>query len=170
MSPESKVLFRACSTWFIVTFVHRIKNSTPFCNLTPWTSTTGKGRDNPVSHKVKFSNWFFRIKRVCVSEPVWSKDSKNVIFVVRCLEILKIAVWKKWRHQRIRFLGYTFAKNRYINPKFGIRDVQSWCYNILYSFEKNQILEFKKLFINFSFLILFGFKELFGKIRDSYFK
>ena len=31
---------------------------------------------------------------ICVSEPVWSKDSKNVIFSVRYLEIHKNAFWK----------------------------------------------------------------------------
>ena len=31
----------------------------------------------------------------------------------------------------MRFLGYMFAKNRYMNLKFGMPDVQAWIYNIL---------------------------------------
>ena len=64
-SPESKILFRACGTWFIVTIPRRIQKSKPLCNLTLCKSTIEKGQVNPVTHKVKFSNWYFRMKK-CV--------------------------------------------------------------------------------------------------------
>ena len=54
-SPESKILFRTCGIWFIVTSAHRIQKSKPFCNLTPCKSTTEEDQVNPGSHKVKFS-------------------------------------------------------------------------------------------------------------------
>ena len=92
-SPAS--FFRACGTWFLVPFARKIQKSRPFCNLAPFKSTTEKGRVNPGSNKVKFSNCFFRIKK-CVSEPVSSQYSKNAIFIsVRCLEMFNITVWKK---------------------------------------------------------------------------
>ena len=41
--------------------------------------------------------------------------------------------------------GLMFAKNRYINLKFGMIDVQAWFYNILYVyFEKLKVLILKK--------------------------
>ena len=52
---------------------------------------------------------YFRIK-MCVSEPLWSQNSKSDIFAVRCTECSKSQFGKKWSHQRIRFLGYIFAK------------------------------------------------------------
>ena len=57
-SSKSKVLFRACGTWF--TFAHRNQKSTPFCNLSP----CKKGQVNRGSHKVKFLNLYFQIKNV----------------------------------------------------------------------------------------------------------
>ena len=63
-----------------------------------------------------------------VSEPFWPQNFKNVIFIsVRCLKMLQIGVWKKWRHQRLRFLGHMFPK--YINLKFSMPDVRAWLYN-----------------------------------------
>ena len=65
---------------------------------------------------------------------------------------------KKWRHSRLRFLGYMFAKNRYISLKFGMPDDRTWFNKLLYISFKN--LEFgfwkKNLLKNFSFL-LFGY-------------
>ena len=80
-----------------------------------------EGSAQPSGHKrLNFQIGIFEPKR-CVSEPVWSQDSKKVIFItVRYLKMLQITVWKKWRHQRIQFLGYTFAKNRHINLKFSM--------------------------------------------------
>ena len=71
---------------------------------------------------------------MCVCEPVWSQDSKNVIFIsVRGLEMLNIAVWKMTPATDSVF-GYLFAKYRYINLKFGMADVQVWLYNLLFVF------------------------------------
>ena len=96
-SPESKILFRACNTWFIVTFAWRIQKSKPFCNLTQWTATTDRGQVSPVhlGHiRPSFCNVFFEYT-MHDSEPVWSQDSKNVLFLsVLSLEMLEIAVWK----------------------------------------------------------------------------
>ena len=75
-------------------------------------------------YELVFSN------KMCVSEPVCSPDSQNVIFIsMRGLEMFEIAVLK-WCHRQIRFLGYMFAKYKCINLKFGMPDVQLWLYNM----------------------------------------
>ena len=64
-SPKSKIIFQACGTCFLGTFARRIQKSKPFCNLTPKKSMIEKGRVNPGSQKVNFSNWDFGTKNVC---------------------------------------------------------------------------------------------------------
>ena len=66
---------------------------------------------------------------------------------------------KKMRHQRIRFLGYMFAKNRYINLKFGMIDVNIWLCSI-YPFSEN--------FENFGFLkrLKIKFFYIFSIMKD----
>ena len=95
---------------------------------------------------------------------------KNTINIsARCLEMLKIAVWKKWRNQRMRFLGYMFAKNRYINLKLDMPDIQASFYNIHSGFPKCQkfwVLE--KLRKEIIFIL--WLKNLFGKNRESHLK
>ena len=104
-SPKSKILFRACGTWFLVTFARRIQKSKPFCNLTPCKSTTKNGQVNPGSYNVSFSNAYFWLK-MSVSEPVWSQGSKNVIFSSCTMSRnAQNRSLKKWQHQQIRFLG-----------------------------------------------------------------
>ena len=61
---------------------------------------------------------------------------------------------KNWRHQRILFLGYTFAKSRYIKLTFGMPYVQAWLCNMLYVFL--EILDFVKSYLNFVRFKLFG--------------
>ena len=58
-------------------------------------------------------------------------DSKNVIFYVRCLEMLKIVVWKNDVINGYGFWALCLPKNRYINLEFGMPHVQAWFYNIL---------------------------------------
>ena len=86
------------------------------------------------SKKVRFSNWSFRVKKMSVSEPVWSQDSKNA-FLFLC------DVWKcsKSGSEKITsstdtvlVWGYVFAKNRYIDLEFDMLDAQAWFYNIMY--------------------------------------
>ena len=92
---------------FIVTFARRIQKSRPFCNLIPCKPTT----EMSGSHNVKFSIcFFFRIK-LYASEPVWSQDSKSAIFIsVRCLEMLKIAIWKMTSSTDTAFALYVCQK------------------------------------------------------------
>ena len=108
---------------------------------------------------------------MCVSEPVLSQDCKNDIFM-RCLKMLKIAIWKNDLIYGYRFWAM-FAKHRYIHLKFGMPDVQAWFYNILYVvFRKNlEILDFVKSYIQILFFFYFlGDKIIFWRIRDSRFE
>ena len=62
---------------------------------------------------------------MCVHEPVLSQDAKNVVFVsAQCLEMLKIVVGKNGIIN-CTFFGCMFAKNKYINMKFGMQDVKA---------------------------------------------
>ena len=102
--------FRACGTWFIVTSVCKIQKSMPICNLTPCKSTTEKGQVNLWPQKVKFSNWYSRLK-MSLSEPVRSQDYKNLIFIfVPCPEMLKIEVCKNDVINRYDFWAVCFPK------------------------------------------------------------
>ena len=120
-SPKSKILFRACSTWFMVTFARRIKKSKAICNLTSCKSTTKNGRVNPGSCKVKFWNsFFFKIKYGCFWTSLISEFQKCHFYFCAMYRNASIRSLKKWRHQRLRFLGYMFVKYRHINLKFGM--------------------------------------------------
>ena len=100
---------------------------------------------------------------MCVSEPVLSQDCKNDIFM-RCLKMLKIAIWKNDLIYGYRFWAM-FAKHRYIHLKFGMPDVQAWFYNILYVvFRKNlEILDFVKSYIQILFFTFWVKKSFFGE-------
>ena len=132
----------------MVIFARMIQKLRPFCNLTPCKPSTEEGQVNPGSHKVKFLNRYFWIKR-CASEPDWSQDFKTMSFLIlsdakKCSK----SHFEKWRHQRIWFLGYMFAKNRYISLKFGMPDTQALFYNMQKSVLLFWILEklYKKSF------------------------
>ena len=132
-SPES--FFRACSTWFMVFFERRIQNSKPFSNLTPCKSTTGKGQVNPGSKKVKFSNWYFRIKNACFWTSLIS-GFQNVHFYF-CAKS-KNAQNHCLKSDVINEYGFgaiCLQKNRYINLKFGILDAQV-CFPPFCTFKK----------------------------------
>ena len=70
----------------------------------------------------------------------------------------------------MRFLGYMLAKNRYINLKFGIPDVQAWFFNILGGFENFVNFDLWKTYIKNQLLNALGVKNILWKIRDSRFK
>ena len=97
-----------------------------------------------------------------VSESVWSQDVKNFIFIsVRCLEMLKIAVWKMTSSIDMVW-DYMFAKNIYIKLKFGMPDLQAWLYNILYGFQKIlKILDFEISYIKILVFKFLGEKNFF---------
>ena len=104
-----------------------------------------------------------------VSESVWSQDVKNFIFIsVRCLEMLKIAVWKMTSSIDTVW-DYMFTKNICIKLKFGMPDLHAWLYNILYGFQKIlKILDFEISYIK---ILVFKFLgDFFWKIRDSHLK
>ena len=107
---------------------------------------------------------------MCVSELVLSQDCKNDIFM-RCLKMLKIAIWKNDLIYEYRFWAM-FAKHRYIHLKFGMPDVQAWFYNILYVVfrKKLEILDFVKSYIKIRFFNFLGDKIIFWRIRYSRFQ
>ena len=110
-SPKSKIIFRACDTWFMVTFTHRIQKSRSFCNRTLCQSKTENSlRSYKVrpymnsqaslgSFKVKFSNGSFWIKNVYSGVSLTSGFQKcSFYFCVGSRNAKKNAIWKKWRH------------------------------------------------------------------------
>ena len=105
---KKKYIFRACDTWFIVTFARRIQKSKPFCNLSPRKSTTKKGQVNPRPHKVKFSNWYFRLKNgyFWKSLSLISGFQKFHFYFCAMFKNAQNRSLSKRRHQRIRFLSY----------------------------------------------------------------
>ena len=54
------------------------------------------------------------------------------------------------------FLGYIYAKNRYINLEFGIVYAQAWFYNILYGFSKLKQWVLTESYIENQFFFIFG--------------
>ena len=108
-SPKSNILFRACGTWFIVTFAHRIQKSKPFCNLTPCKSTTGKIQKGQI-----FELIFLNTKWVFLNRSISEFQKCHFYFFAMSRNAHNRSL-KKWRYQRIWFLGYMFAKNRYMN-------------------------------------------------------
>ena len=77
----------------------------------------------------------------------------------------------KWRHQRVRFLGYTFAKNRYINLKFGMLDVRIWFYDMFsVCVEILKFLDFNKKYKNQSLGVCVCVKNHFLKKQDGQFR
>ena len=95
------MLFRAWGTCFIATFARRIKKSKPFCNPTPCKSVT----ENLGSHKIKFLNWYFRIRNVCFwTSLIFGFQKSYFSFCARSI-IAPNSSLKKWRHQRILFFA-----------------------------------------------------------------
>ena len=99
----------------------------PLCNSTPSKSTTEKCQVNLGSHEFYFFNWYFRIENVLC---FWTSFISGFPKCHLCLSAgyrnaqncsLKNYVIKN------QFLGYMFAKCRYINLKFGMPDVQVCC-------------------------------------------
>ena len=123
-------------------------------------------RSTPVTKGQIFKLVFLDKKR-CVSELMWSQDSKNVTFItVRCLEMLQIAVWK---HDVINGYGFWAI----CLPKIDISTWNSAFYMSRYSsttctffskFEKK--IDFAKSYIKICFHFL-GSQKLFLKIWDS---
>ena len=103
-----------CGTWFIFTFESRIQKLRPFCNLTQCKSTAEKGRVTPRLHEIKSSNCFFDKK--LVFEPVRCQVSKKCHFIsIRCLQMLKIKVWKM-----------TSSTNMVFGPFLGQKYISTW--------------------------------------------
>ena len=99
---------------------------------------------------------------MCASEPVWSHNSKNIIFIsVRCLEMLKIAIWKMTSSTDTVF-GLYFLPKIYIStwnlacqrPRHGSTTSLSFFLKIL------KILDFWKGYIEVS-VFIFGVKDHF---------
>ena len=102
---------------------------------------------------------------MCVSEPVWSQNSKNVIIIaVRCRECSK-SQFEKLTPLTDTVLGLYVRQNRYIKLKFGTPDVQAWFYNILYVSMKilNNFDFGKAIGIRNSFFKFLGKKSFLGK-------
>ena len=123
-SPNSKILFWACGTCFLGTFARRFQKSKPFCNLTPKSQRKRRVRSTLGSQKVKFSNRYFWIKNMCFWTSLISGFQKCHFYYSPMSRNGPNHSLKKWRHQRIRFFGYMFAKNRHIKLKFSMLYVQ----------------------------------------------
>ena len=79
-SSKSKILFSGMRHMSCHMSARRIQISKPFFNLTPRKSTTKKGQVNPGSHKVKFSNCYFRTKKSCFWTSLISGFKKKCHF------------------------------------------------------------------------------------------
>ena len=108
---------------------------------------------------------------MCVSESVWSQNSESVIFIsVRCLEMLKIAIWK---NDVIHGYGFwtIYLLKRYINLEFFRPDIQVWFYNMSNGFMKIlKIFNFVKSYLKILVFYFLSTKVIFWKIRDSHFE
>ena len=99
--------------------VTRIKNS--FSGMRHMTYSPTPRRDRERQRRVgsitghirsKVRIVFFLNKKICVSQPAWSQNSKKnvILFLCDVYKCSKSSQFEKWRHPRIRFLGCMFAK------------------------------------------------------------
>ena len=122
-SPNSKILLRACGTCFLSTLTGRIKNRSYFA-IWPKKVNDSEGSGQLPSHIRSNFEIGLLNKKVVFLNQFDLRIPKMSFSTVLCLKMLRIAIWKKWRHQRTRFLGYMFAKNRHINLKFSMLSSQ----------------------------------------------
>ena len=101
------------------------------------------------SNKVKFQNQNF-LTKTCLSYPMLSQDSKNVIyFYLRQLEMPNMPL-KKWRHHL--YLVFCTAKKEIgIALKLGVCVVCMWLYNIFSVFLTNAKFWILLAFLNRNF-------------------
>ena len=106
---------------------------------------------------------------MCVSEPVWSQDSKNVIFIsVQCLEMLKNFSLKKLTSYTDTVFGlYVWQKWIYQPENWHARCPGMVLQQILRFSKISKVLDFVKSYIQISAFLTSCF---FGKIRDSHFE
>ena len=161
-----KKLFWACGTCFIVNFARRIHKSKPFCNPTHKSQCQRRVR-SPWVTKVQICELVFSNKKYKFLNQLNSGFQKCHFYCAMSSNAPNRSL-EKWHNQRIRFLGYMFAKNRYINLKFGMFYAQPLFYN-MYAF-----LEIWKKgfcsYIKVSVFFDFGGKNIFGEIRDGHSK
>ena len=116
--------------------------------------------------------------KTCVSEPVSSQDSKNVIFVsVRCLQMLQITVWKNEAINGYGFCAIYLPEIDIstLNLAFYMPWHGSYCtfiLHILYVFENFDFFGILKKLNNFFRFFFNGEnkKHFFWKIRGSHLK
>ena len=156
-SPDSKMIFLACGTRFMVTFARRIQKSRPFCNLTPGKSATEKSQVNPGSFKVKFSNQHFWTKHVCFWTSLLSRFPKchdHFCGMTRNAQNRSCKNWRKKCKKRMRFCAICL-------PKI---DISTWnlaCYMPRHGsrtyctvFWKMNMLDFEKWYEKLQFLFI----------------
>ena len=104
---------------------------------------------------------FSSIKNVCFRTSLISGFQKRHLYFCAMPKNAENRNLKKGCHPRMRFLGYMFAKNRYINLKSGIPDVRPGFYNIIYVFLNFKIFVFckKKNLVFFTFWVKITFLE-----------
>ena len=108
-----------------------------------------EGSGQPWSQKVKFS--FFLINNVCSWTSLISEFQKCHFYFCA---MPRNAHNCNLKNDSIQFLGYVFAKNRYIILKFGMPDVQAWFSTYCAVFKDFENFGFcKKLYKNISFLL-----------------
>ena len=133
------------------------------------------GREGSCQPLVKNSNFlfdFFSNKNECFWTSLISRFQKNVILIsVRCLEILKIAVWKMTSSMNTVLGLYVSQKYIYEPEIWHVRCpgmvLQHIVRFLFFIFEN---IAFLKSYIKFLFFLLFGGNNHFGNIRDSYLK
>ena len=138
--PESKILFGHAVHLYSPLHVE-FKHSSHFA-IWLCKSTTEKSQENPGSHKFKFSNRYFRVTNVFLNQFCLKIQKCHFHFCAMPKNGQNLSL-KKWRHQRIRYLGYMFVKNEYINNKCGLPDVQARSYNIQSIFFSRKFRKFR---------------------------
>ena len=131
-SPKSQILFRACDTWFMITF-HVNSKIEDILQSDSMKVNDKKGSGQPRVIYLKSNFQIHILNKKFVFLGVWSQDSKKCLFYFCAMSrnaenrSLKSAVINKWR-----FLGYMVLKYKYIKLRLGLPDVQVWFYNMLY--------------------------------------
>ena len=127
-------IFRACGTWFMITYARRIKNRSHFAIWLHASQRERRVRSTP-GHKCQIFELIFSNKKWLFLNQFDIRIPKMSFFCAMSINAQNRSLKNDVINEYDLGATYMFAKIRYINLKFGMPDVQAWFPTCILFFE-----------------------------------